>query len=62
LADPVHQHGLAVIGESLDQRQHQRGAAKQQEERGVTGNEDAVEHRLHQPGAQRGAAGGQPHA
>ena len=33
LADPGHQHGLAVIGEPLDQGERERGAGDQQQQR-----------------------------
>ena len=62
LADPVHQDGLAVIGQRFDDRQRQRGAGDQQQQRGILRDEDAVEHRLHQPGARRRAAARQGHA
>ena len=61
LADPGHQHGLAVIGEPLDQREGERAAGDQQQQRPLARDKDAVEHRLHQPGAPRGAGRRQPH-
>ena len=61
LADAVHQHRLAVIGETLDDGDSQSAAGDQQQQRAVTPDKDAVENRLHQPRAQRRAAGRQPH-
>ena len=61
LADPGHQHRLAVIGEPLDDGQRERAAGDQQQQRPVARDKDAVEHRLHQPGAPGGAGGGQTH-
>ena len=61
LADPGHQHGLAVIGEPLDEGEGERAAGDQQQQRPLARDKDAVEHRLHQPGAPGGAAGREPH-
>ena len=61
LADPGHQHGLAVIGDPLDEGKGERAAGDQQQQRPLARDKDAVEHRLHQPSAPGGAAGRQPH-
>ena len=61
LANAVHQHRLAVIGETFDDGDGQCAAGDQQQERAVAADKDAVENGLHQPGAQRRAAGRHPH-
>ena len=61
LADPGHQHGLAVIGEALDQGEGERAAGDQQQQRSLTRDKDAVEHRLHQPSAPGGAGRREAH-
>ncbi len=61
LADPRHQHRLAVIGKALDQRESEGAAGDQQQQRTLARDKDAIEHRLHQPGTPGGAAGRQTH-
>jgi len=61
LPDPGHQHGFAIIGEPFDKRQGKGNAGDQQQQRSLARNEDAIEHRLHQPSTSSGAAGSQSH-
>ena len=51
----------AVIGEPFDDGQRERAAGDHQQQRRLVRDKDAVEHRLHQPGAPGGAGSRQTH-
>ena len=62
LADLVHQHRLAVVGEALDGEDGDHDQRQSHEHVAVLVGEHLVEHRLHHIGVRRGRRGDDNHA
>ena len=61
-SDPVHQHGLSVTAEALDDRDGQEGERDQPDQIFVARDQNPVERRLDQPRLSAGGGGNDDHA
>ena len=61
-ADNAHQYRLAVIGQAFDNKRRKNDQAQRPQHGPIFANEHLVDHRLHQPGAERGGGGHDCHA